>query len=390
MTGASNEKVDSFLGYFVEAPRALYHIVSDNSVGKVRIENLDDVSVFDYDNKIKKLEQIKYKSPCNFTDYSKDLWNTLFNWHKRINENRDNLNNDIKFVIYSWDKCEIGDLANSFLNIKINNNFSEIWNQQENYFKNKDDTNEIKKYFDELNKDKDLIKYILNAFYIEQPNISSTKDFENMLEDSYGDTFKPIDKFNIYIKGRFGIYLENPELKEKSLIEITRKQFDFYKDRYDRIQSYDLLDSINIEQQKVENLKSSLMAKQLEAVSLNDSVNTAIEDYVAWDTLCTDCLSNGYLNELDIRQVYAEAKTEWAENRNCLSIKNKEYNGAELYYECCKETIKPKYLTIQGSAKRVTRGVYNTMANNPIQSPYSIGWHCKYEEIFRNFYENNI
>lgn len=69
----NNERPDSFLGYYVEAPRALYHIVSDDSIGKVRIENLDDISIFDYNGRIQKLEQVKYKSPYNLTDYSKDL-----------------------------------------------------------------------------------------------------------------------------------------------------------------------------------------------------------------------------------------------------------------------------------------------------------------------------
>ena len=97
-----NERLDSFLGYYVEAPRALYHIVSDDSIGKVRIENLDDISIFDYEGRIKKLEQVKYKSPCNLTDYSKDLWNTLYNWLCIIeNTNKDNICSNIKFVIYS-------------------------------------------------------------------------------------------------------------------------------------------------------------------------------------------------------------------------------------------------------------------------------------------------
>ena len=56
----NNERPDSFLGYYVEAPRALYHIVSDDSIGKVRIENLDDISIFDYNGRIQKLEQVKY------------------------------------------------------------------------------------------------------------------------------------------------------------------------------------------------------------------------------------------------------------------------------------------------------------------------------------------
>ena len=388
-----NERLDSFLGYYVEAPRALYHIVSDDSIGKVRIENLDDISIFDYEGRIKKLEQVKYKSPCNLTDYSKDLWNTLYNWLCIIeNTNKDNICSNIKFVIYSWGKCEIGNLANDFLSIKNKDNFDEIWKKQEEYFKEKDDDNEIKQYFNKLNTNKELLKFILNSFYIEQPIKSSSEDFIDMLTNKYGETFKLINNFNVYIKGCFGIDLENPKLKTEKVIEITRQQFDFYKDRYDRLNAYDLVDSFSIETQKIENLKASLMVKQLEEVNLNDSVDTAIRDYIAWEILCADCSTDGYINEQDINQIYYDAKTEWEEHRNYLSRQNQEYDGADLYYRCCNEgeNIKPKRLTIRGSQKRVARGIYNTLANKPVNHYCSVGWHYQYEDKFKDFYENNI
>ncbi len=389
----NNERPDSFLGYYVEAPRALYHIVSDDSIGKVRIENLDDISIFDYKGRIQKLEQVKYKSPCNLTDYSKDLWNTLYNWFCTIeSSNKDNICSDIKFAIYSWGKCEIGNLANDFINIKNKNDFDRIWKKQEEYFKEKDDDNEIKQYFNKLNTNKELLKFILNSFYIEQPVKSSSEDFLQMLTNKYGGTFKPINNFNVYIKGCFGIELENPKLKTEKIIEITRQQFNFYKDRYDRLNEYQLVDSLKIEIEKIENLKDSLMVKQLQEVNLNDSIETAIRDSIAWEILCTDCSVSGYINELDINQIYYDAKNEWKEHRNYLSRQNKEYDGADLYDRCCNEgeNIKPKRLTIRGSQKRVARGIYNVLANKPVNHDYSVGWHYQYEDKFKDFYENNI
>ena len=390
MVEAVNEKVDSFLGYFVEAPRALYHIISDRSVKKVRIEHLDDVSVFDYEGKIKKLEQIKYKSPCNLTDHSKDLWNTLYNWFIVLKDNMGNLRSDTKFVIYTWNKCTIGNLAIDFINIKEKNNFNQIWKKQEKYFKTESCSDEMRKYFNTLNQDKELIKSILTSFYIEQPNTTSMEDFENLLEQKYGELFCPIRDFNIYIKGHFGLFLENPKLKETKSIEITREQFDYYTDRYNRVPTYNLLDIADVDPGKVKGLETSLMAKQLEEIGLADSIGNAIIDYIAWDTLCIDCLAKGYLNELDIKKVYDEAKEEWIEHKNYLIRKNKEYDGVDLYDRCCQEKIGPKSLLIQGTEKRVTRGVYNKMANKPVNDSHSVGWHHKYKEKFKDFYEEDI
>ena len=126
----------------------------------------------------------------------------------------------------------------------------------------------------------------------------------DMLINKYGKTFKFINNFNIYIKGRFGLYLENPKLKTEKVIEITRQQFDFYKDRYDRLNAYELVDSLNIKTDKIEDLKESLMVKQLEEVNLSDLVEPAIRDYIAWEILCTDCTADGYVNEQDINQIY--------------------------------------------------------------------------------------
>ncbi|MGN0025269.1 MAG: hypothetical protein ACI351_07575 [Candidatus Avelusimicrobium sp.] len=390
MEKSANEKVDSFLGYFVEAPRALYHIISDASVAKVQIEHLDDVSVFDYDNKIKKMEQIKYKSPCNFTDHSKDLWNTLYNWFTVISNKRELLRPDTKFVIYTWNKCKIGPLANDFLNIKKNNNFDQIWEKQEKYFKTESHSDEIKRYFEVMNKDKDLVKLILTSFYIEQPNTTSSEDFEKLLEQQYGELFHPVRAFNIHIKGCFGLVLENPELKEAKLIEFTREQFDFYKDRYNRVKTYHFPDIADVDPSKVKSLEKSLMAKQLEEIGLEGSIENAIIDCVAWDALCIDCLMNGYLSALEIRKIYDEAKAEWIEHKNYLARKNQRYDGAELYERCCREKMRPKSLLIQGSEKRVTRGIYNNMANKHVNDRHSVGWHYKYQEKFKDFYEKDI
>lgn len=278
------------------------------------------------------------------------------------------------------------------MNIKNKDNFDEIWKKQEEYFKEKDDNNEIKQYFSKLNTNKELLRHILNSFYVEQPIKSSSEDFLNMLTSKYGETFKPINNFNVYIKGRFGIDLENPKLKTEKVIEITRQQFNFYKDRYDRLNEYELVDSLNIEIGKIENLKDSLMVKQLEEVNLNDSIETAIRDSIAWEILCADCSANGYINEQDINQIYYDAKDEWKEHKNYLSRQNKEYDGADLYDRCCNEgnNIKPKRLTIRGSQKRVARGIYNVLANKPVNHDYSVGWHYQYKDKFKDFYENNI
>lgn len=387
----NNEKPDSFLGYYVEAPRALYHIMSDDSISRVRIENLDDVSVFDYEEKIKKLEQIKYKSPCNFTNYSPDLWNTLYNWFCVIeNINSNKLCSNIKFVIYSWDKCNIGSLANDFLNIKDKDNFSEVWNKQIEYFKDKDDNNEIKHYFTKLNTNQSLTEFILKAFYIKQPNKTSTEDFVDMLEEKYSEAFSPISEFHKYIKGCFYIDLENPELKNNRIIEINRANFNFYRDRYGRILKYSLIDYSTIQTSQVENLKESLFAKQLEVINLNKTVDLAIKDVITWQTLCSECLANGYINTPQINQLYTEAKNEWTEHREILKTEKEDYKGSDLYERCCNERFTPNLITIEGSQKRVSRGIYNELANKPVSHKYSVGWHYEYENKFKDFYERDI
>ena len=149
MSNSSTDKYDSFLGYFVEAPRALYCLVSDTSIAKVKIENLDDISLYDYSDNVLCLEQIKYKDKFNLTNNSYDLWNTLAIWVRNVINNQNAYNNS-EFRIFSVMGFEVGDFANAiFNNITDDNSFEQEWQMFQKNFKT--DSENLQATFNFLN-----------------------------------------------------------------------------------------------------------------------------------------------------------------------------------------------------------------------------------------------
>lgn len=106
--------------------------------------------------------------------------------------------------------------------------------------------------------------------------------------------------------------------------------------------------------------------------------------------MCSECLANGYINTPQINQLYTEAKNEWTEHREILKTEKEDYKGSDLYERCCNERFTPNSITIEGSQKRVSRGIYNELANKPVSHKYSVGWHYEYENKFKDFYERDI
>ena len=99
---------------------------------------------------------------------------------------------------------------------------------------------------------------------------------------------------------------------------------------------------------------------------------------------CVSYVATEMLNFYSLQRNFV-FKPDWTEFY--YDRKNKEYDGADLYDRCCNEgeNIKPKRLTIRGSQKRVARGIYNVLANKPVNHDYSVGWHYQYEDKFLRF-----
>ena len=251
MSNYSTDRYDSFLGYFVEAPRALYCLVSDISVAKVKIEKYDDISIFDYSGNVLCLEQIKYKEKYNITNYSLDLWKTLLIWVKSVIK-KPNLYNNSEFRIFSVLGFEMGSFANAiFTRIVDEKSFEEEWGIIRKNFKT--ESPELQKIFEFLDDNKDVLMFVCIKANIKTFEKSFTEDFKNVILKRFPQIEVDIDSFT---KNAFGWFIEkildeNNQLKVGTIIEqdefINGPLFNFNREIRYKLKEYgEKIDGINI------------------------------------------------------------------------------------------------------------------------------------------------
>ena len=100
----TSENPNSYFGYVIQTPRALHYLLDGAKI--VSIENKDDISVVDSDDKLIVVEQIKDKD-TTFSNCSEDFWCTFANWINRYKENEDKFTNRTQFIIFSNRKQQL-------------------------------------------------------------------------------------------------------------------------------------------------------------------------------------------------------------------------------------------------------------------------------------------
>lgn len=223
MSNSSTDRYDTFLGYFFEAPRALFCLVSDASISKVRIENLDDISLFDYSDNVICLEQIKYKDKYNITNNSYDLWNTLAIWVENV-KRKPNTYRNSKFRIFSVLGFEIGDFASAiFQKIVDEKSFQKEWQIIQKNFKTA--SKNLQSIFDFLNNNQEILQFVCIRASIQSVEKSFTEDFRKIILNRFPQLENDIDDFTKNLMGWFikKILDENKKIKKGTIL--TQDEF---------------------------------------------------------------------------------------------------------------------------------------------------------------------
>lgn len=88
-----------FLGYSIQFPRALFHLLTCSPGDRVCVEVLGDVATQKSDGSLLTEEDKSSLVGNPITNKSTDLWKTFFNWIKAVNDNEIVITNT-KFVLY--------------------------------------------------------------------------------------------------------------------------------------------------------------------------------------------------------------------------------------------------------------------------------------------------
>lgn len=382
MTNKSTDRLDSFLGYFVEAPRALFYLVENLKHAKVKIEKFDDVSVYDYDNNVLYLEQIKYKDEFKVTNYTKDLWKTLNIWVNQVKRNPE-LYSNANFCIYSVMGYQLDGFANSIFNkIVDEKTFHKEWENIRKMFNSS--SPELIKIFDDLNKNIDYLKFVCIRAKISQPKHSFKEDFEALVKERYKKI--QVDNFNELVECLFGWFtnrIMEEDIKLTNELSFTQKDLEEVIFCFKRELRYKLKDYGELNKKDIQSLEDSQMVKQIKLITNNRSlIENVPKDYLIWELLYKFCTKKGIMNESQKRAYLQDLHDKWVLEKDLLdTTKEEKKQGLELYNKCTNANLNFNIIKLSGPERVVLKGILNELANLDFNHELSIGWHPRYEEL---------
>jgi hypothetical protein len=101
-----------FLGYALQVPRALFHLLKAGPGDIVCVEVIGDVATLTADAHLTSEEDKSSTNNNPLTDKSTDLWKTFYNWIIAIDSGEINIQK-VRFILYS-NKSGMSGIVNSF------------------------------------------------------------------------------------------------------------------------------------------------------------------------------------------------------------------------------------------------------------------------------------
>lgn len=151
------------LGYSLQYPRALYHLLRFGPGDSVCVEVIGDVSITYEDGTVLTEEDKSSISANPVTNMSTDLWKTIHNWINAINTNVIDVNKTT-FILYT-NKAGNKALIDVFHNVTTETQAIDALKKVKRVLRNIDDKHDIWSYYDfVINKHPEIFKRLLRKF----------------------------------------------------------------------------------------------------------------------------------------------------------------------------------------------------------------------------------
>jgi hypothetical protein len=371
------------LGYGLQFPRALFHLLRCEPEDKVAIEVIGDVATIAPELLI--TEEDKSSQVGNpVTDLSKDLWKTFFNWVGLINNKEIDVSKT-KFVLFVNKKGRTG-IVNTFDKADMLHEAQEALNNAKQKLSKKiSNKHEIWHYYDYLfnHNESVLLDVICNFEFQISAGGGSDAIKKEIRKKHIPET--QIDFIHENLSGWVQtIILERLAKKEDAIIswEEFDKQF---QPLFERSRKRELIDFTLTYPPKEGEINKHLQErpvfiKQLEYINAtDDEIQDAVTDYLKAKVNRYNWIEKELIDE-DIAIDFQSKLTEfWKNNQRRIGIAYQSHDacskGMLLYSECRsrQETIKD-----QQPPSATISGTYHALANTS-----DLGWHPDWEKTFK-------
>lgn len=378
MKEKTSDNPDAFLGYAKQLYRGLLYLVKKTAI--VSIENNDDICVYDgYGYLV--LEQVKDKNKRKVTVISDDFLDTILNWVKLYQQDKNKFNNRTKCVLALLLKNDVDDIIQSATVAKALNDCEDVYNKILARIKQQKKNSA---YVSDFEKYKNDIIAILQYFEVSRPENSAELDcidvIKNFLKGKMDASH--IENCAQQLLGWFLEKTVNKETKETKNIEVTYNDF---LAAFSKLNGNNIVVNYPQKEQISSNINddSKMFIRQLKLLELNPvMIDEAKCDYWSWQYLQNYDLKDGRITTKEIDKMYGNLCSRWRMNKENIEIDNindEVQFGKKLYFTSLKEKVQISGVTIQGDDVCISRGVHNYLADDI--KKYDIGWHPKFKEL---------
>lgn len=378
MKKKTSDNPDAFLGYAKQLYRGLFYLVKKTA--NVSIEKNDDICVSDeYGYLI--LEQVKDKNKRKVTVSSDDFLDSILNWVKLYQQNRDKFNYRTKCVLALLLKNDVDDIIQSATVVQNYKDGETVYNKILAQIKQK---KKDSVYVSDFEKCKNDIIAVLQYFEVSRPENSAELDcleeikkfLKNKMDSSH------IENCAQQLLGWFLEKTVNKETKETKNIEVTYNDFLI---AFSKLGGNNIVINYPRKEQISYNVndETQVFIQQLKLLKLDDfMINEAKCDYWSWLYLENNDLNDGRITSKEINNMYSGLCSRWRMNKTITETETNTDDiqfGVKLYLKSLREKVQINGVTIQGDDVCISRGVHNYLADDI--EKYNIGWHPKFKEL---------
>lgn len=371
------------LGYGLQFPRVLYHLLRCEPEDKVAIEVIGDVATIATESLI--TEEDKSSQIANpVTDLSTDLWKTFFNWVGLINDKKIDVSKT-KFVLYVNKKGRTG-IVNTFDKASTTDKAKiALTNAMKKINKKIDDRHEIWPYYDFLKKNQATLLEVINHFELQ----ISAGGGADAVKKEIRKKHVPETQLDFIHQNLAGwvqtTILEKLANKEDGIIswEEFDKQFQPLFERSRKRELIDFALTYPPEAGEISKHISErpLFVKQLDHINANDDeIQDAVKDYLKAKVNRQNWIEKELIDETTAIDFQSKLTEFWKNKQRSLAITHKTHEACDrgmlLYTDCRsrQETIRDQH-----PPSATIAGTYHSLANSA-----DLGWHPDWEDEFKS------
>lgn len=374
-----------FLGYVLQVPRALFHLLKGGPGDIVCVEVLGDVATFKADSHLIAEEDKSSINSNPLTNKSTDLWKTFYNWNTAISSGEINIHKTI-FILYS-NKAGRPGIVNTFDSATTKEEAHNAISEAKKLLTDVGQNHEIWKFYNYVvNQNEKQLAEVIQKFELQIGSGAGYEEVRNELVRQH------------LLASQIPFMLDNlagwlqkdltERIAAKQPARIKWEDFDKqFKVLFHRIRCLELIDFTLQEPIKKGDIHQQVKIqpcylKQLDAIgSDSDDIVEAVSVFLRAKVNRDKWIENEIIDESVAKEFQEKLISFWSNQKKRIELTQKSLSekdrGQLLLLECKdrQETIRDMHPPTSTIA-----GTYHALADEPV-----LGWHLNWENLFQKY-----